>query len=59
MRIGSSLGCEVRPGTRRPREEPKSLTKEYFGNYDDLPKGERPKAQRRYREWWEATGKAK
>jgi hypothetical protein len=44
---------------RAAGEELKSLTKEYFGYYDDLPKGERAKAQRRYREWWETTGKAK
>jgi len=44
---------------RASGEELKSLTKEYFGYYDDLPKAERAKAQRRYREWWETTGKAK
>ncbi|HEX4335074.1 MAG TPA: hypothetical protein VH062_04120 [Polyangiaceae bacterium] len=44
---------------RAAGEELKSLTKEYFGYYDDLPKAERAKAQRRYREWWQATGKAK
>ncbi|MEO8799050.1 MAG: hypothetical protein ABI551_14265, partial [Polyangiaceae bacterium] len=40
-------------------EELKSLTKEYFGYYDDLPRRERDKAQTRYREWWEKTGRAK
>ncbi len=44
---------------RAAGEELKALTKEYFGYYDDLAKAERSKAQRRYREWWEATGKAK
>lgn len=40
-------------------EELKFLTKEYFGYYDDLPRRERDKAQTRYREWWEKTGRAK
>jgi HEAT repeat protein len=44
---------------RAAGEELKSLTKEYFGYYDDLPKGERQKAQRRYREWWDTTGKTR
>jgi len=44
---------------RASGEELKALTKEYFGYYDDLSKGERTKAQRRYREWWESTGKAR
>jgi HEAT repeat protein len=44
---------------RAAGEELKALTKEYFGYYDDLSKGERQKAQRRYKDWWEATGKAR
>jgi hypothetical protein len=44
---------------RAAGEELKALTKEYFGYYDDLSKKERERAQRRYREWWEATGKAR
>jgi hypothetical protein len=44
---------------RAAGEELKTLTKEYFGYYDDLAKSERAKAQVRYREWWEATGKAR
>lgn len=40
-------------------EELKSLTKEYFGYYEDLPKRERARAQQRYREWWESRGKAR
>ncbi|HVU00905.1 MAG TPA: HEAT repeat domain-containing protein [Polyangiaceae bacterium] len=44
---------------RAAGEELKALTKEYFGYYDDLSKSERQKAQKRYREWWEATGKAR
>lgn len=44
---------------RASGEELKSLTKEYFGYYDDLPKGERAKSQQRYRDWWEAIGKSR
>jgi HEAT repeat protein len=44
---------------RAAGEELKGLTKEYFGYYDDLRKGERAKSQRRYRDWWETTGQAK
>ena len=48
------------PDLRRAAgEELKSLTKEYFGYYDDLPKKERARAQRRYQEWWERRGKAR
>jgi len=48
------------PDIRRAAgEELKSLTKEYFGYYDDLPKKERARAQRRYREWWEGRGKVR
>ncbi|HEX3594278.1 MAG TPA: HEAT repeat domain-containing protein [Polyangiaceae bacterium] len=44
---------------RAAGEELKSLTKEYFGYYDDLPKAERAKSQRRYRDWWQSVGKTK
>ncbi len=44
---------------RAAGDELKSTTKEYFGYYDDLPLLERQKAQTRYREWWEAKGKAR
>ncbi len=46
--------AEVR---RAAGDELKTLTKEYFGYYDDLPKKERSRAQKRYREWWESKGK--
>ncbi len=39
-------------------EELKQTTREYFGYYDDLPRPERARAQQRYREWWEARGRA-
>lgn len=48
--------AEVR---RAAGDELKALTKEYFGYYDDLPKKERERAQNRYRDWWETTGKAR
>ena len=44
---------------RTAGDELKSLTKEYFGYYDDLPKKERERAQDRYRKWWESKGKAR
>jgi MshEN domain len=37
-------------------EELKSITKEYFGYYDDLPKRERERAQQRYKDWWSTEG---
>ncbi len=40
-------------------EELKTLTKEYFGYYDDLPKRERERAQARFREWWSTAGRAR
>jgi hypothetical protein len=44
---------------RAAAEELKALTREYFGYYDDLPKKERAKAQEKYRDWWNAKGKAR
>ena len=44
---------------RAAGDELKSLTKEYFGYYDDLPRRERERAQERYREWWERDGRAR
>ncbi len=38
-------------------EELKTLTKEQFGYYEDLPRRERAAAQQRYRDWWEKTGR--
>ena len=40
-------------------EELKTITKEYFGYYDDLPKRERERAQSRYREWWNSIGRVR
>ena len=44
---------------RTAGDELKSITKEYFGYYDDLPRRERAGAQARYREWWEGKGKSR
>jgi hypothetical protein len=44
---------------RSAGDELKSLTKEYFGYYDDLPKKERARAQQRYQDWWETKGKGR
>lgn len=44
---------------RAAGDELKSITKEYFGYYDDLPRRERAGAQARYREWWEGKGKSR
>jgi HEAT repeat protein len=44
---------------RAAGDELKSLTKEYFGYYDDLPARERERAQKRYRDWWDSKGKAR
>jgi hypothetical protein len=51
-----SEDAEIR---RAAGEELKAITKEYFGYYDDLSRGERLKAQKRYKDWWENTGKAR
>jgi hypothetical protein len=48
------------PSLRRAAgDELKTLTKEYFGYYDDLPKRERERAQSLYRDWWEREGKVR
>ncbi len=44
---------------RAAGDELKSLTKEYFGYYDDLPPRERERAQKRYRDWWDSKGRAR
>jgi len=54
-----SLMHENQDLRRAAGDELKSLTKEYFGYYDDLPKKERKRAQDRYQEWWESKGKAR
>ena len=54
-----SLMHENQELRRTAGDELKSLTKEYFGYYDDLPKKERERAQERYRQWWDTKGKAR
>lgn len=54
-----ALMHDVQDVRRAAGDELKSLTKEYFGYYDDLPEKERAKARDRYREWWDAKGKAR
>jgi hypothetical protein len=44
---------------RAAGDELKSLTKEYFGYYDDLPPRERERAQKRYRDWWDSKGRSR
>lgn len=44
---------------REAGDELKTLSREYFGYYEDLPIEERAQAQARYREWWETRGKAR
>jgi hypothetical protein len=40
-------------------QELKTITREYFGYYEDLPKRERERAQQRYRDWWRSEGHAR
>jgi hypothetical protein len=40
-------------------QELKTVTREYFGYYEDLPKRERERAQQRYRDWWRSEGHAR
>jgi hypothetical protein len=54
-----ALMHETQDIRRTAGDEIKTLTKEYFGYYDDLPKKERERAQERYRHWWETKGKAR
>lgn len=54
-----ALTHEVQEIRRSAGEELKTITKEYFGYYEDLPPSERAGAQRQYREWWETKGKAR
>ena len=55
----TSLMHENADVRRAAGEELKTLTKEYFGYYEDLPKKERARVQRKYSEWWGEKGKAR
>ncbi|WP_437639891.1 hypothetical protein [Sorangium sp. So ce854] len=49
-----------KPAIRRAAiDELKSITKEYFGYYEDLPRQEREAAQARYRAWWISEGRSR
>ena len=52
-----SLMHEQRALRGSASDELRTITKEYFAYYDDLPKRERERAQARYREWWENIGR--
>lgn len=52
-----SLTHESRDMRRAAGDELKSISKEYFGYYDDLPEEERARVQGLYREWWEQEGR--
>ncbi len=52
-----SLTHESRDMRRAAGDELKSISKEYFGYYDDLPEAERARVQGLYREWWEQEGR--
>jgi hypothetical protein len=54
-----SLTHESRDIRRAAGDELKSLSKEYFGYYDDLPEAERERVQNTYREWWTREGRAR
>jgi len=54
-----ALTHESREIRRAAGEELKTLTREYFGYYDDLPAADRQQAQEQYRDWWESRGKAR
>jgi Type II secretion system (T2SS), protein E, N-terminal domain len=48
------------PAIRRAAgQELKSLTEQYYGYYDDLPKKDRERAQQKYRDWWESEGRTR
>lgn len=54
-----SLTHENRDIRRAAGDELKTLSKEYFGYYDDLPEAERARVQERYRDWWVREGTAR
>jgi HEAT repeat protein len=54
-----SLGHEHRKMRLQAGEELKWITKETFGYFDDLPRRERERAQKRFRDWWENIGRVR
>jgi hypothetical protein len=53
-----SLTHELAEVRRPAGEELKRLSGENFGYYDDLPRKERARVQKRYRHWWDTKGRA-
>ena len=53
-----SLTHELAEVRKPAGEELKRLSRQYFGYYDDLPRKERVRVQKRYRHWWETKGNA-
>jgi hypothetical protein len=54
-----ALGHEHRKMRLLAGEELKWITKESFGYFDDLPRRERERAQKRFRDWWENIGRVR
>ena len=54
-----ALGHEQRKMRGAAGEELKWITKESFGYYDDLPRRERERSQKKFREWWETIGRVR
>lgn len=54
-----SLVHEHRKMRNQAGEELKWITKESFGYYDDLPRRERERAQKKFRDWWDTIGKVR
>ena len=52
-----ALTHESRDMRRAAGDELKSISKEYFGYYDDLPEAERARVQGSYQQWWEREGR--
>lgn len=54
-----SLVHEHRKMRNQAGEELKWITKESFGYYDDLPRRERERAQKKFRDWWDQIGRVR
>jgi hypothetical protein len=54
-----ALGHEHRKMRLLAGEELKWITKESFGYFDDLPRRERERSQKRFRDWWENIGRVR
>lgn len=54
-----ALGHEHRKMRGQAGEELKWITKESFGYYDDLPRRERERSQKKFRDWWDNIGRVR